>query len=336
MKKVWGKDERIELYKVLPLRTPFTIVVDPSSICNFKCKYCIHSLSNNKLQSIGFKSKIMEYNLFAKIIDDIRIFNDKVKCLQFGKLGEPLINKDLPKMIDCAKRSEKFERIEIITNGVLLTPQIIDELISSGVDVIRISMQGITQKKYYELAGVNLNFELFRNNIEYLYKNKKQCLIHLKMIDIGLDNYDDEKKFYKIFEKSCDELSIQYTSPLFSKYVNYAKLARDNNLNLFGDKLLKVCICPRPFISLAISSGGIITPCCREAAKEITLGDVKTDSIFEVWNGEKLKKFRLNQLNNKRKTYEICKDCYFPDTTTYLEDNLDKYSHQLISQYKNN
>lgn len=332
--KIWGKEGRTMLHNVLPLKTPFTIVIDPSSACNFKCKYCLHSLSNKQLEDINFSSKNMEYDLFIKIIDDLQCFPDKIKCLQLGKLGEPLINKDLHKMIRYAKETNKFERVEVITNGSLLTQQISMDLINAGLDVIRISMQGISKEKYYDLVGVDIDFNLFKNNIQHLYENRKQCLIHLKMIDIGLDNDEDKKKFYSMFENICDEMSIQYTTPVFDKYINYDELIKKKDADLFGDSLTKVSVCPRPFISMSISSDGVITPCCREESKEITFGNVKDDSIFEVWNSEKLRKFRFDQLNNRRYDYEICRNCYFPDTTTYEEDNLDKYASELINFYK--
>lgn len=334
MIKTWGKEGRIMLHSVLPLETPFTVVIDPSSACNLKCKYCLHSLSNEKLESIEFASKIMEYDSFTKIIDDLKKFPNKVKCLQLGKLGEPLVNKSLHKMIRYAKESNKFDRIEIITNGTLLTSDLSKKLIDAGIDVIRISMQGISQERYYELTGVKVDFDYFKDEIQYLYKNKKQCLIHLKMIDAGINNIDDQNKFYEMFENICDELSIQYTAPIFSKYLKYDNLIKHNSVNMFGEKLSKVSICPRPFMSISISSDGKITPCCREEVKEITFGNINDDCIFGVWNGDKLRKFRLDQLSNNRYKYEICNNCTLPDTTTYYEDNLDKYSTDLINYYK--
>jgi len=53
--------------------------------------------------------------------------------------------------------------------------------------------------------------------------------------------------------------------------------------------------CIIPWIYLEIFPDGIITPCC---ANDLPLGDLKTNSLDEIWNGEKMNKFRLSLLRD--------------------------------------
>ena len=56
--------ERGMLYNVIPLRTPFSIYLDPSSACNFKCNFCYQGIHDRELRQLGFVPKIMEFDLF--------------------------------------------------------------------------------------------------------------------------------------------------------------------------------------------------------------------------------------------------------------------------------
>ena len=325
----WGKNNRIILHEVLPLDTPFSIIIGVSSICNFKCNYCIHSLSNKELRKINFNLNIMNYNLYTKIIDDTNKFPNKIKSLQFLKDGEQLINRRLPEMIKYAKQSNKFEKIELITNGVLLTEDLNLQLINARLDTIRISLQGLNKKKYHEISKVDIDFDKFISIIKHFYDNSKinnkNCKVHLKMINIGIDNEKD----MEIFNDICDEYSIQYVIPYFTN-VNYNN-KYDNDL--YGNKSKTVNICSRPFMSLYISSDGNIMPCCREDNKNLIIGNIKNESLYNIWNGKLLKNFRILQLKNKRFEHVICKDCCLPDTITTNEDNLDNHSKKLLTKY---
>ncbi len=332
----WNTYDRVMLHKVLPLTTPFALVVGVSSVCNFKCDYCIHSLSSKKLREINFSLDIMNYQTFTKLIDDTYKFPNKIKTLQFLKDGEQLLNKRLSDMILYAKKSNKFEKIELITNGSLLTPELNLKLINSGLDTIRISLQGLNREKYYEIAKVNIDFDKFISNIKHFYENRKinnrNCKLHLKMIDKGINNEKD----MKIFNDICDEFSIQYTIPYFTNVrysVDYSDIEKESNKNLFGDKYEILNVCSRPFMSIYVSADGDVMPCCREDNENLILGNIKNESIFDVWNGEILKNFRILHLKNKRFEHVICKDCCLPDKITLPEDTLDNHTEKLLKYY---
>lgn len=328
---IWSKYNRVMLYNVLPLNTPFTLAIGASSACNFRCDYCIHSLSNRKLKEINFNLEIMKYDLFTKLIDDCK-FHEKIKTLQFLKDGEQLINKRLSDMILYAKRSNKFEKVELLTNGSLLTHELNVKLIDSGLDTIRISLQGLNAKKYNEISNVHINFEKFIENIKHFYENRKingkNCKVHLKMINNGIINEKD----MEIFNDICDEFSVQHIIPYFTD-VNYSDIEKKSDKNIYGETFEKSIVCSRPFMSIYVSADGHVMPCCREDNENLILGNIKNESIFDIWNGKNLRDFRILQLKNKRFEHIICKDCCLPDKITLHEDNLDNYTEELLKYY---
>ena len=106
---------RTKLETAIPLDTPFTIFVDPSDACNFKCRFC--PTSDRKLmQEVGRPLRVMKFDLFKKIVDDICEFPDKIRVLRLYKDGEPLINKRIADMIKYAKDIDCADKIDTTTN----------------------------------------------------------------------------------------------------------------------------------------------------------------------------------------------------------------------------
>ena len=87
-----------KLITLLPLDTPLSLLIDPSNICNFQCKFCPTG-DKELLKSVNRPKGMMEYDLFCKIVDDIAGFNKKIRKIDIYKDGEPFLNKDVCRMI---------------------------------------------------------------------------------------------------------------------------------------------------------------------------------------------------------------------------------------------
>jgi MoaA/NifB/PqqE/SkfB family radical SAM enzyme len=149
-----AQGERQKLAEVLPLDAPFTVVVHPSNVCNFKCFYCAHS---NKPSD--YKKTFLDLSLFQKCVDDIAASNKKLKLLAFIGLGEPLLHPDIAEMVHYAKNKQIAETVRIISNAALLTPETGDKLIAAGLDSIKISIEGLSDKQYFETTGNKIAFQ---------------------------------------------------------------------------------------------------------------------------------------------------------------------------------
>ena len=68
--------------------------------------------------------------------------------------GEPLCNPNLAKMIGYAKSQSVAGKIDIISNGILFDKNKVDEIIGSGVDTIRISLQGLDSESYKKYVAL--------------------------------------------------------------------------------------------------------------------------------------------------------------------------------------
>lgn len=107
--------------------------IEPTTFCNLDCYFCWHTIDNTNK-----KAKEMSFETFKEVIDSItNIYSVKTLCLQ--GLGEPLICKDIIRMIRYAKQ-EKNLSVWFTSNGILLDEQNINDLIEAKTDKIRISL----------------------------------------------------------------------------------------------------------------------------------------------------------------------------------------------------
>ncbi len=323
--------ERVLLAKVLPLDTPFSLIIDVISRCNFKCNFCFHSLRKYKQKELNFIPGVMEYVLFKKIIDQIAEFPNKLKRLSVNFRGEPLLHNKLPDMISYAKKKDVSEFITLTTNGYLLEPKLNRKLVSAGLDDLRVSVEALSTERYKEITGVSVNYDRFLNNIRNFYINKGKCKVNIKIVDIGL-NLDEEQKFYQMFEDISDNAVIERIIPMYDQ-VNYNVIKSDFSRDLRGDKYKKIEVCSEPFFYLYVLHNGDVSVCCRDFGGKIVFGNVNDSSLIDIWNGLNLKRFRQMQLKKKRHLHPECGKCAYPSYNTHKQDVLDSYTDELLSYF---
>ncbi|MBE5959185.1 MAG: GTP 3',8-cyclase MoaA [Lachnospiraceae bacterium] len=139
--------------------------------CNLRCKYCmpqegVEHVSHNDILSLEEISRIV--SILAKLgIKRIRLTG-----------GEPLIRKNICKLIRDIKNTEGIERVSITTNGTMLKYSI-DELVKAGLDDINISLDTLSRDVFNELTGEDKLEDVLEGielAIKYNLKPKINCV----------------------------------------------------------------------------------------------------------------------------------------------------------------
>lgn len=158
-----GAEMRIETTaNGLRLHRPIThlakLYIEPTTACNLMCRTCFR----NAWEEPGGS---MSEETFAAILDGLSEL-DAVPTVHFGGIGEPLFH---PRTIEWIGRVKQLGgRVELITNGTLLTEARSRALIAAGLDLLWVSIDGATPESYAdvrlgaELPGVIANLSLFR------------------------------------------------------------------------------------------------------------------------------------------------------------------------------
>ena len=338
MQSVTGKrymSKRTKLETVIPLRTPFMVFIDPSSACNFKCKFCPCGGFNRNLWSDNKAPSIMTYELYRKLIDDMAEFPDKVKTLRLYKEGEPLLNKRLPDMIRYAKRSGNIERVDFTTNGSMLSRDLGLAIADAGVDRINISVEALDDDGYYAVSGVKIQLTEFINNLRFFYENKNDCHVFVKISDFGLGSHT-EQEFYDMFGEVCDEIAVEHVTNVWPGFAVDEKLKRTEEFDIYGSAMedrTEAQVCPYLFYSLCINSDGTVSSCLMDWNHIQIIADAKTQSLSEIWNGAALNEMRIEHLKHNRKKYPACGCC--GQMKYAVLDNIDAYSEEILQKITN-
>lgn len=178
-------EPRKNLGRALPLEQPYVLLVDPSSLCNLRCKWC-PSGYDQLIAETGRSQQVMDLALFERLVDQAAAWGKPFRVLRMYKEGEPLVNPFFADMVRLAKQSGWFLRIDTTTNGVLLNPKLNRKLIEAGIDQINISVNGMSAEQIYRNTGNHVDFGAYVQNIQDLCGRKGDCTIYIKSIKSGI------------------------------------------------------------------------------------------------------------------------------------------------------
>ncbi|WP_312352966.1 radical SAM/SPASM domain-containing protein [Aminipila sp.] len=320
------------LGNILPLNTPFTVFIDLSEVCNFRCNYCFRSNTSLKQYGYALQNNLMNWETFIRTIEQIEEFPCEVKKISLSGHGEPLCNKLLPEMVKYIKRKGIKALIEIHTNAALLNEEYVKALLDSQIDKINISLQGMSSRKYKEICQANIDFEDYYNKLKLLFQNRTNTTINIKIADIALEK-NEKELFYEKFEKIADNIYIEEIVPLWES-LDYSGLVDKNkfNQNKFGQEINYQKSCSFTFYTLFITPNGDIYPCTQPLVA-LKLGNIYSTTLKNAWNSQLRQDFLINHLKYGRQTIENCNDCYIAQNSIMTkEDSINEYTEEILGR----
>lgn len=238
----------------------------------------------------------MSFQTFKKIIDEGAERGLCAIKLNSCERGEPLLNKDLPKMISYAKEKGIMD-VYFNTNAVLLTRDIAKKIIELGLDRISISFEG-TDPEFYEKSRVGASFDKVVKNIKDFIQFREKMFAEKPLVrvqTVALPELAPQINEYKAFwEKTADEVA-------FIDFRNYSKEQ---------GTLISDWICPFLWQRMLITWDGTISFCQLDYFNSLNLGNVnRGDSIRDAWKSKVTEKAR--ELHKKGASHQIklCSSC---------------------------
>ncbi len=281
--------------KELNKKFPLGVDIGTTNLCNAACIMCPHS----KLKKMG----TMDMNLYKKIIDNCHKLNIKIITLSF--FGEPFLDKTIVKKIKYAK--EKGMTVGFYSNASLLTEELSKEIIEAKLDSITISFDGAT-KETYEKIRKNLKFEVTKRNVLGLINirkrlNKKNPKINLVLVELE-ENKREIKKFYNEWKEKVEGINI----------INMRNWANDiqkegTKESFHFNKKIKRKPCALIWLKMVVDWNGDVVLCCDDWNHSTILGNLKNQTIEEIWNGEKLRAIRQAHIKGEFYRVPLCAGC---------------------------
>lgn len=319
-------ENREKLEAIIPLKTPLSMQIELASACNFKCKFCIHG--NEKLLKGGkYKSGIMAYETFTKVVDDLALFPTKLKFISLQSRGESFLNPRLVDMIRYLKDKDVAKEIAINTNASLLSPLLNLAVIDAGLDVIRVSIEGMSPEKYKEVAGVDIDFDLMVSNIAHFYKNRKNCHVYIKIIDCNMSEHE-KLIFYDTFGDICDTICIENPVDAWEGAELDNSIFKDSRYNTEVSQCL---VCPRIFFACVVHYDGTVVACDHDWSEQYPIGNVDDYSVVDIWNSKKMNRLRRIHLEKNSSKIKRCSQCV--NLKYSFLDNIDAFATELIKHF---
>jgi radical SAM protein with 4Fe4S-binding SPASM domain len=271
----------------------------------------------------------MDFDLYKKIISDINEFEKPIKVLRLYKDGEPLLNGRFPDMVRYAKENGNIERIDTTTNGSLLSPYRSKKIIDAGLDLINISVDGLSDEQFKSFTRAKVSFNKYVENIRFFYEHKGDCEVFIKIAGNCL-NEEEKKKFFDTFGDIADRIFIENFAPCWPEFDVEKHTGVKISGGIYQNPLTNIQVCPYIFYSMSVNSDGTASLCFLDWSRRLVIGDVKKQSMKEIWNGENLLHHQILHLNGNRKSNEQCASC--GQLTHCLPDNIDPYAKEILER----
>lgn len=132
--------------------------------CNFRCGYCMPKDKYGRDHVFLPRSALLsfeEIEMIARIFIELGV----TKIRLTG--GEPLIRRDLEKLILSLSRLDGLQDLSLTTNASLLTKQRAQNLRSAGLSRINISLDALNKETFAKLNGIFFPVERVLENLEH-------------------------------------------------------------------------------------------------------------------------------------------------------------------------
>jgi radical SAM protein with 4Fe4S-binding SPASM domain len=253
---------------------------------------------------------LMDDGLYRKILEELRK-TGTVRNIILMLQNEPLLDSKFADRVRIARDMLGGVQIGTVTNGAPLTAANIKMLVSSGIDFVSVSIDAIREETFARIRQ-GLNFRNVVNNALSLSKQMGTGRVSVRFLR-QRDNDGEEEAFRKFW-------SSHRIRPVFMQLTNRAgsmqayeriKTHRPRLWKKLIYPVLNRCVpaCPFPFSRITVLSDGRVVLCCHDWEPHDTVGDLSSQTLAEIWNGEKINHYRQLLWTGQAAESLVCADC---------------------------
>jgi radical SAM protein with 4Fe4S-binding SPASM domain len=285
---LWLRAKQLATTRKLPVIDQ----IELTNRCPYTCKMCPRTLAMDR--PLGF----MSLDLFRRIITQVAGNQSYVGLHHFG---ESLLHKELPEAVAIAL--EAGIKSGISCNPPSLNPVIGTRLLDVGLANILFSFDSLNTETYRSIRGQAANFEkgdeYLREFIRRRDEGHYDTFCTLQMIYMYSNHQEADRFLQYCAEVGVDRgLVIRLGRWDFSDPV-VNSLGESDSPGFRG-------YCDYPTTSVVVLWDGRVVPCCHDYNGEVVFGDLKHESLAEIWNAPKAVDFRQNHRDQV-----LCQKCAY-------------------------
>lgn len=303
-------EEKIIIYKDSPdyipaiysNDRPLSVVWEVTYACNQKCGYCISRAGAPDPDELSF--------------EEIDCVLDELIELQVGLInitgGEPLLREDVVLHI-ARKASLNGVDLELLTNGMLITPEVAHALYRAGVRNAQVSLDCVQPSVHDRQRGTKGSWKKAVRGITNLRNAGIHVVGATVLTSENLAYFEETQAFLR---NLTDTVHLGPVVPMGRGENNPWLLTPDMYYKMLELKntrgtYLTDFIFPRERCSIGttptITPSGDVYPCIQTKYKELKLGNVRETSIRSIYSDSKLLQELFNCTVDR---IEPCNSCW--------------------------
>ncbi len=269
---------------------PRRIGMEVTDRCNLRCRACPASRLTTKAGDINLK-------LVRRVAEEAAQYPGREFTVH--KMGEPLLNDDLWAIVQELKRTPRGT-VLLTTNGTLLDKHC-DQLAGCGVDVVKVSVSAAMRETYERLKGDD-RLEVVEEGILKLLRARGTWRTKPRVVVQAIREELSEEEI-RVFRKK------------WSKHPVVVSIAPRENWN--GEIPARPSGAARQFAGRRypcfylwthpqVNVDGTVSACPTDWNRKLMIGDLRDNSLAEIWTGQRLNDLRARHLAGEYGECEMC------------------------------
>lgn len=300
-------------FEKLRNKKPVVYNIETTNACNMVCKMCprttmmtrpIETIDRETFINVIDQLKPHSKELWAKWVDFVEkeygIKEDDMsenhfflhiipKVIQLHGYGDPLLDKHMDEYISLLHERGFYSYFSCNPANINLEKTY--EMMKRGLDYIKYSIESVDDEVHKEIRGEASNFKTSYEKIlkvlDYKKTNNLNTTIVITMLDL---NRTHQQKDFEMLLDAFKGLDVY----IYLKSEDQQWYRKD----FHGTKSVHWSeVCKHPWMTMTIKSNGEATMCMEDFNNEIILGNVKENSLYDIWNGEKYIQFRKDHFD---------------------------------------
>ncbi len=271
---------------------PKVVYAESTNACNATCVMCPR---DEMERTIG----IMPMDLFYKVADECAEWG--VEEMRLHNFGEPLVDKQIYEKIAYAKKVG-IQTTTIYSNAALLDEDKSRRLIEAGLDQLYVSFDGATQKTF-ETIRLPLDFTQVANNTRRFYEIRQSLGLSSPKLFLSFTHIQQDasevQKFLRDWQPYADNVFV----------IDAHDWAGQAEVALHEPNAGPRWPCVYLWRSMTVLYSGDVTLCCMDIKGAETLGNVKEQSLSQIWHGAMMQKIREAHRQHRYGEVSLCSTC---------------------------
>ncbi|MFA5216561.1 radical SAM/SPASM domain-containing protein [Sulfuricurvum sp.] len=282
---------------------PSQIIVDVTQYCNLACIHCPHG---EFAKSEVFSGAHLDVELHKKLIDEIATDGlGYCQYIRYTANGETLIHPKIDEILEYACKNSKT-KINVTTNGMLLSETKAKKLLDIGIDVFDISIDAFSNEVYSKIrvkGDLNQTKANVLKLIDLIQKYSYKTKVVVSFVEQPFNSHE-VKAFESFWKKAGADFVVVRKLHSAGGAKKGIKSKMEEHM---GQIERKPCV--YPWERLVLTPLGTIGFCPADWKHQSEIADFRQYSIKEIWGGEFMQKLREAHLKNSFCGLDFCQQC---------------------------